>query len=91
MSNPPGIGLEAWEARRKAWTTPNQHYLDNEVQIKARGERCKDLIQHEAQRLAIYKSLVLHRESFRTPIGLQNIVCSKILFFLFAIELRYIN
>lgn len=68
------IGLEAWEARRAAWITPNEDYKANAEQLKVNAEKCKSLVEQEGQRIAIYKHLVLQRETFRTPIPLQHVV-----------------
>lgn len=82
MSNSdPSIGLEAWEARRKAWTTPNEQYEANIERIKKNSEKCQELIKQEGQRIAIYKHLVLQRETFHTPISLKYIVCEWLKFF----------
>lgn len=71
-------GVEAWEARRKQWTTPNQHYYDTVSQLTANNEKYDFLIKQEAQRMAIYKQLVHNRQGLRTPVSLKYIVKKKI-------------
>lgn len=67
-------GLEAWEARRKEWTTPNQQYYDTLDRLTANNDKYDDLIKQHVQRLAIYKQLVYNRQGLRTPVSLKYIV-----------------
>lgn len=74
MSDNPTTGLEAWEARRKAWTTPNEHYLAHAKEFKEKAEQRKIHVTQEGQRIAIYKQLVIQRGTFRTALSLQHVV-----------------
>jgi hypothetical protein len=74
----PTIGLEAWEARRMEWTTPNETYLAKSEQLKEYIQKCKALIKYEDQRLPIYDKLVNKRETFRSTINLEHLVIKYI-------------
>jgi hypothetical protein len=69
----PTKGLEAWEAQRKAWTTPNQQYLDT-LETRQANNKYDDLIQNETQRKYIYKKIVHQRQNPLNPISLKYIV-----------------
>lgn len=70
----PTLGLEAWEARRKAWTTPNNEY--NPELVKEKAEKCRILLENQVERITFYRRLVLQHQSFRTPVPLQHVVSS---------------
>lgn len=74
MSESPALGLEAWEARRKAWTTPNEHYLRRAEEMKEKHEQRQELVLEEVHRIAVYKRLVLQRQNLRTPLNLSYLV-----------------
>ncbi|MBM6387875.1 MAG: hypothetical protein JSY10_28575 [Paenibacillus sp.] len=73
----PTIGLEAWEANRKTWTTPNEQYKNDSELLKEKAERCRVLLENQAERITFYQRLVLQRQSFRTPVPLQHVVSSN--------------
>lgn len=75
-SSDPTKGLEAWEAQRKAWTTPNQQYHDT-LETRQNENKCDNLVQNEAQRKYIYKKIVHQRQHFLNPISLKYIVSLK--------------
>lgn len=66
--------MEAWEARRKAWTTPNEQYLSRAEELKEKHEQRQKLVLQEVHRIAIYKRLVLQRQTLRTPLGLPYLI-----------------
>ncbi|GAA5795874.1 hypothetical protein HPULCUR_001236 [Helicostylum pulchrum] len=70
----PTIGLEAWEANRKEWTTPNEQYKNDSDSLKEKAERCGVLLKNQAERITFYQRLVLQRQSFRTPVPLQHVI-----------------
>ncbi|KAI7906522.1 uncharacterized protein BX663DRAFT_427472 [Cokeromyces recurvatus] len=70
----PSKGIKAWEARRKEWTTPNQHYLNQMEKYDIENKKYELIIQNEAQRIAIYKQLVHKRQVFRNPIPVKYII-----------------
>ncbi|KAL9546122.1 hypothetical protein PS6_007836 [Mucor atramentarius] len=67
-------GLQAWEARRKAWTEPNQHYLDKQNSAPAIAEKYDIAFKQEVQQKAIYKQLVHQHKILKTPISLKYII-----------------
>lgn len=67
-------GLQAWEATRKAWTEPNQQYLDKQKNAAAVAEKYNDAFKQEVQQKAIYKQLVHQHRILKTPISLKYVV-----------------
>ncbi|KAL9550181.1 hypothetical protein MBANPS3_004848 [Mucor bainieri] len=68
------LGLKAWEARRRAWTEPNQQYLDKQTNAAIVAEKHNAAFKQEVQQRAIYKQLVHQHRILRTPISLKYII-----------------
>ncbi|KAK4515861.1 uncharacterized protein ATC70_010819 [Mucor velutinosus] len=67
-------GLQAWEARRRAWTEPNQQYLDKQKNAATVAGKCNVAFEQEVHQKAIYKQLVHQHRILKTPISLKYII-----------------
>ncbi|CAO3682346.1 unnamed protein product [Rhizopus microsporus] len=56
-------GLEAWEARRKQWTTPNADVNVEEYIQELNKKQYQDL-EDPKKRLGIYKQLIQQHQTF---------------------------
>lgn len=73
MSTDPSFGLEAWEARRKQWTTPSPDF-DIEKYIQELDiKEYRDLADSK-KRVGIYKQLIQQLQTFTHPVPLRFIV-----------------
>ncbi|KAG1137875.1 hypothetical protein G6F37_012337 [Rhizopus arrhizus] len=73
MSTDPSFGLEAWEARRKQWTTPSPDF-DIEKYIQELDiKEYRDLADSK-KRVGIYKQLIQQLQTFTHPVPLRFII-----------------
>ncbi|CEI96706.1 hypothetical protein G6F70_002688 [Rhizopus microsporus] len=66
-------GLEAWEARRKQWTTPNADVNVEEYIQELNKKQYQDL-EDPKKRLGIYKQLIQQHQTFTHPVPLRFII-----------------
>ncbi|KAG1445249.1 hypothetical protein G6F56_009979 [Rhizopus delemar] len=71
MSKDHPIGLEAWEARRKEWTTPPQDFDFKTIQ---RYQEAFEELGDSEKKVGIYKQLVQQLQTFTQPVPLKFIV-----------------
>lgn len=68
------IGLPAWEARRKAWTEPNQAYLDKRKDAEILTAKYDISFKLEGHRKIVYEQLVRQHRILKEPMPLRHIV-----------------
>ncbi|KAI9302661.1 hypothetical protein BJ944DRAFT_269592 [Cunninghamella echinulata] len=73
-----GIGEEAWNERRKLWTTPiptlGSIINNNNHMNESTTNELKELTVSDSNKLQIYQSLINERRSFKKPLPLGTVV-----------------